>query len=165
MKLEGPDRFSITIHRNFEGGSFEIGNAEGLPRFTGLATKPGPKLYVVSVAEVPIYVGITRQRMSTRLRFGWTADGKRGYHGYRWRHDFDHAHLDLWYQAEIRKGEEEGKTAAASLLDIETVEAEVAYLIRQMGNWPAYQTEIHFHQSSDQHRYAARRIFEHYVRR
>lgn len=161
MKLEGPDRFSIKIDRKISGGAFAIEDAAGIPKFTGLATGALPKLYVVSVEEVPIYVGITRQRMSTRLRFGWTATGKGGYHGYRWRHDFDHAHLDLWYQvqpASFPKG-------AEALRDIETVEAEVVYLIRQMGNWPAYQTEIHFHQSSDEHRYAARRIFEHYLKR
>ena len=54
----------------------------GLPRLSGIASSAKPKLYVVSVDEVPVYVGITTQRMSARLSFGWRAKGEKGYHGY-----------------------------------------------------------------------------------
>jgi hypothetical protein len=43
-----------------------------------------------------------------------------------------------------------------SLLNIETVEAEVVFLIRAAGQWPLWQTEIHFHPSSQVHRDTAR---------
>ncbi len=47
--------------------------------------------------------------------------------------------------------------------DIETVEAEVVFLIRQRTDqWPKYQTEIHFHQSNNAHRAAAQAILNHY---
>jgi hypothetical protein len=46
--------------------------------------------------------------------------------------------------------------------DIETVEAEVVYLIRAAGQWPAFQTEIHFHPSSPRHRELAEEIMSHY---
>jgi hypothetical protein len=46
---------------------------------------------------------------------------------------------------------------------LETVEGEVAFLIRQdHGQWPKYQIEIHFHQSQDEHRNIAREIVNHY---
>ncbi|WP_305809178.1 hypothetical protein, partial [Staphylococcus epidermidis] len=49
-----------------------------------------------------------------------------------------------------------------SCLDIETIEAEVVYLIRQAGQWPRFQTEIHFHPSGDEHRQWALTIAETY---
>lgn len=49
-------------------------------------------------------------------------------------------------------------------LDIETAEAEVVFLIRSAGQWPAFQTEIHFHPSTDIHRKVAADIMRHYTR-
>ena len=46
--------------------------------------------------------------------------------------------------------------------DIETVEAEVVYLIRKQGQWPEFQTEIHFYKSNDIHRKVAADIMAHY---
>lgn len=43
-------------------------------------------------------------------------------------------------------------------LDIETVEAEVVFLIRSAGQWPLFQTEIHFHESNEEHRRIAKEI-------
>jgi hypothetical protein len=48
-------------------------------------------------------------------------------------------------------------------LDIETVEAEVVFLIRCAGQWPLHQTEIHFHPSGDVHRAVAKTIFDTYA--
>ena len=154
MKVEGPDRFTITIHA---GGSppFDIRDADGATKFSGRATSKLPKLYVVTAAGDIIYVGITKQSMRPRLRLGWQETGQKGYHGYPWRHHHTEATLDNWYQMM--------PAAISSLLDIETVEAEVVYLIRQKGQWPAYQTEIHFHASSDEHRAVASHSFEHYA--
>jgi hypothetical protein len=36
------------------------------------------------------------------------------------------------------------------MLGHRTIEAEVVYLIRQAGQWPLFQTEIHFHESSEE---------------
>ncbi len=153
MQVEGPDRFTITIHPDGQP-AFEILDANGGTKFSGRATSGVPKLYVVTAGALPIYVGITRQSMRTRLRLGWTATGQRGYHGYRWRHDHRQATLDLWYHLDA--------VCTPPALDIETVEAELVYLIRQQGQWPEYQTEIHFHQSDDEHRAAAAGIWSHY---
>src|SRR5262245_47273866 len=78
MTMSGPDRYLLTITST----SFAVECSKGTPRFSGIATSKKPKLYVVSVDEVPIYVGITRQPLRDRLRLGWTADGAHGYHGY-----------------------------------------------------------------------------------
>ena len=44
------------------------------------------------------------------------------------------------------------------------MEAEVVFLIRQLsGQWPPFQTEIHFHPSTEDHREAARAVLEHYT--
>jgi phospholipase/lecithinase/hemolysin len=50
-------------------------------------------------------------------------------------------------------------------LDIETVEAEVVFLIRCAGQWPQYQTEIHFHPSTAVHRDIAASIIARYALR
>jgi hypothetical protein len=107
------------------------------------------------VAERPIYVGVTRQPIRNRLRFGWSASGKGGYYGYAWRHGLNEAILDVWCH--------EDAPADKPALDIETVEAEVVFLIRCSGQWPMYQTEIHFHPSTQIHRDIAARIMSRYT--
>jgi hypothetical protein len=110
---------------------------------------------VVSVDDQPIYVGITRQRMQARLRIGWPATAQHGYHGYQWRREYPAAMLDVWYQLDAPPGVE-------GMLEIETVEAEVVFLIRKTGQWPRWQTEIHFHESTTEHRAVAQAILNHY---
>jgi len=44
---------------------------------------------------------------------------------------------------------------------METVEAEVAFLIRRAGQWPSGQTEIHFHPSEQMHRKLAEAVVQH----
>jgi len=52
------------------------------------------------------------------------------------------------------------------LRELETVEAEVAFLCRQQsGQWPAYQTEIHFYPSGPVHRKAASQIYAYAVKK
>jgi hypothetical protein len=146
MNMLGPDRFALT----FDSRKFIVRCPKNTDRFSGFATSNLPKLYIASVDDWPIYVGITKQSMRSRLRLGWNADGENGYHGYAWRHHHQQAALDIWCQTD--------PPAVKPTLDIETVEAEVVFLIRSAGQWPAFQTEIHFHQSSEVHRAAAARI-------
>jgi hypothetical protein len=117
---------------------------KGTPKFSGIATSKKPKLYIVSFDEKPIYVGVTKQSIRTRLRLGWNANGDSGYYGYAWRHDLKEADIDVWSHDDAP---EENPA-----LDMETVEAEVVFLIRSAGQWPQYQTEIHFHSSTRKHR-------------
>lgn len=149
MRLSGPDRYTLTITPT----SFVVECAKGTPRFSGIATSRRPKLYVVSVDGAPIYAGITKQPLRNRLRLGWTADGTHGYHGYAWRHHHEKATMDVWCHEDAPE---------QNMLDIETIEAEVVFLIRSAGQWPLHQTEIHFHPSTQAHRDIAATIMAWY---
>ncbi|MCC6739556.1 MAG: GIY-YIG nuclease family protein [Planctomycetia bacterium] len=114
--------------------------------------KKGPKLYLVVARGKTIYVGITKQPLRARLRYGWTADGKHGYHGYPWRKRVRDVIVFVWSHP---------KRSKAAEVEMETIEAEVVHLIRAEGQWPEFQTEIHFHISKRHHREAARRVLLH----
>jgi len=147
MKITGPEHYKLS----FDADKFVVSCSKGTPKFSGLATRKLPKLYVVSVDAKLIYVGITRQSMRTRFRGGFTASGENGYHGYAWRHSFTQAMLDIWCH--------EDAPTQNSDRDMETIEAEVVYLSRQAGQWPEGQTEIHFHPSTPEHREIAASIW------
>jgi hypothetical protein len=149
MKIEGPDRYRLT----FTAESFTVLCPKGTNKFSGIATLLLPKLYIASIDEKPIYVGVTKQAIRSRLRFGWNAHGQGGYYGYAWRNENTAANLDVWCHMDAIDRNER---------DIETVEAEVVFLIRMAGQWPRYQTEIHFHPSGDVHRKIATEIMAHY---
>jgi hypothetical protein len=153
LKIIGPERYDLAVRPD----GYSVRCIKGTSKFSGLATRLIPKMYVVGVDEWPDYVGITTRRLSERLRCGWRAKGERGYHGYRWRHSISEANIDIWGQEELARVQGE-------ILDIEVVEAEVVFLIRQTGPWPVYQTEIHFHQPDDEHRKWASDILGHYRR-
>ena len=94
--------------------------------------------------------------MRSRLRIGWNATGDNGYHGYAWRHRFTKANLDIWYHKDA--------PVENPTLDMKTVEAEVVHLTRCAGQWPFWQTEIHFHPSSKEHRDVAATVVGAYKR-
>jgi hypothetical protein len=75
------------------------------------------------------------------------------YHGYAWRHSNNSANLDIWCHTDAVNRNER---------DIETIEAEAVFLIRSAGQWPEFQTEIHFYPSSPRHREVAAEIMAHY---
>jgi len=89
--------------------------------------------------------------MRNRIRMGFSANGETGYHGYAWRHNYTQAVLDIWCHEDAPPENPDR--------DIETIEAEVVFLARLAGQWPAGQTEIHFHPSAQEHREAAARIW------
>lgn len=151
MRITGPERYKLT----FDATAFVVTCAKGTAKFSGIATSTKPKLYIASVDEKPLYVGVTKQSIRNRLRFGWNAEGEGGYYGYAWRHGLTEAFLDIWCHDDA--------PPKNSALDIETVEAEVVFLIRCAGQWPMYQTEIHFHPSTQMHRDVAARIMSRYM--
>jgi hypothetical protein len=152
MRINGPERYRL----QFDSTDFQVTCAKGTSKFSGIAISKKPKLYIASVDEVPIYVGVTKQPIRNRLRFGWAANGRGGYYGYAWRHALSEAYLDIWSH--------EDAPADNSTLEIETIEAEVVFLIRSSGQWPRFQTEIHFHPSTSLHREAAASIVRMYSR-
>jgi hypothetical protein len=138
MKLIGPERFDLT---------FDAKKCSA--KFSQLANSSIPKLYVVVADSQVIYVGIAKRAMRDRLYGGWNATGKNGYHGYAWRHTHTQAQIFVWYHEDASDD---------PLLDLETVEAEVVFLVRNAGQWPCGQTEIHFHPSGKEHRELASNI-------
>ncbi len=151
MKLSGLFTYKIT----FDSRKIKSVLApNGDSKFSGEASKEVPKIYIISIGKKPLYVGETKQRVKERLRRGFNAIGEHGYYGYDWRRNFQSSDVDVWLQVE-------GDTKTKR--EIEIVEAEVVYLIRQKyGQWPAHQTEIHFHQSQPTHREIAQDIIDHY---
>jgi hypothetical protein len=146
MDIQGPERYALS----YTPTSWSVLGRDGSSRFSGMAKADCPKLYIASIEKKPIYVGITKRPMRERLTYGWKASGRSGYYGYAWRHHGNDAVLDVWGQMDAVNRNER---------DIETVEAEVVYLIRhRTGQWPQFQTEIHFFQSTHEHRQAAERI-------
>ncbi len=132
MKISGPEHYKL----KFDAVKYTA-------TFSGLANNRLPKLYVVVVDGRIIYVGITKRNMRGRFYTGWSAKGEGGYYGYAWRHTHTEADLYVWCHEDA---------ADRSSTDLETVEAEVAFLVRNAGQWPSSQTEIHFHPSTEEHR-------------
>lgn len=146
MKLSDPSNHVLRVIN----GRLDVTGPDGDDHFVFPATaRKKPKLYVVSVRDRPVYVGVTTQPMTARLRGGMTATGAHGYHGYPWAKRKCRMCLRIWYL--------EGRRS--SLVDLETIEAEVVFLLRkQFGQWPADQTEIHFHRSTRRHRTCAAKV-------
>ena len=89
---------------------------------------------------------ITTQDIRKRLRYGFSATGKHGYYGYKWK-DQNTPELLIWsFPGSTRE-------------HVETIEAELVYFIREItGKWPKYQMEIHFHGASEKQRQIAESI-------
>lgn len=150
--IEGPERYTLS----YTPTDFKACCALGRTTFSGIANSNKPKLYIASVDNTPIYVGITKQPIRQRLRHGWKANGQSGYHGYAWRHSGTSAVLDIWEHTNAVNRNER---------DIETIEAEIVYRLRHTtGQWPQFQTEIHFYPSNEEHRRIAEGIVGHYSR-
>ncbi|MBW9066099.1 hypothetical protein JNB71_22585 [Rhizobium herbae] len=156
MNLVGPARFKI----NYTPNEKKILCERGTNKFSGLTSSKQPKLYIFSRDNKPIYVGATVRPMGERLRVGWQAQGEGGYHGYGFRLEGDAVDLDVWVDTDPVRERAEGKRSGS---DIETIEAEVVYLLRHRnGQWPAFQTEIHFYQSDPDHHREAEKVMAHY---
>lgn len=147
MKLVGPEAYKLV---KAEVG-FKIKNLDGTDRLSPIATSTMPKVYIVSLGAWPVYVGATKQRLRTRI--GMKPVEGSGYYGHTFQDDGRGLMLHVWAHADAKE---------RNHLDMETVEAEVVFLIRQAGQWPLFQTEIHFHPSNERHRQVAAEIFSTY---
>lgn len=141
------------------GGAYKLQRNDVRVKFKPPATTRGiAKLYTLSDAHSLIYVGIAQQPMSARLGYGLRADGKKGYWGYKWKNLEKTVQLTVW--TAMVDGQ------PATLRELETIEAEVAFACRQQsGQWPLHQHEIHFYPSTDAHRQAAATIYTHALSR
>lgn len=91
---------------------------------------------------------ISRQPIRNRLRSGLIADGKNGYHGYKWK-TIKQVQLFVWIFENYTETQ------------LENIEAELTYLVRNKTNsWPLFQNEIHFNNKYKNGRKIASQIFE-----
>jgi len=153
MTLCDPQDFEMTM----SNGWYRLAKGELACKFSGLATARGvSKLYTVSNDNSLLYVGVTRQSMAARIGYGFKANGQGGYHGYKWKLLESTLKISVWAAKE--------HDVYIPLREMETIEAEVAYVCRnQSGQWPTHQHEIHFYPSDQLHRDAASRIYSHAV--
>lgn len=156
MKLNLPQDYSLELA---DEGPYRLYDDGITCKFSKpSSSKRHPKIYTLAADEKLIYVGIASQSMSSRLSFGFRANGESGYHGYKWKTLRHRLALSVW------TAEQEG--TPATFRDLETVEAEVAFLCKQQsGQWPEFQHEIHFYPSLPVHREAAAEIYSHAIQR
>lgn len=156
MKLRSPQVYSLELS---DDGPYRLFSEGVACKFSKPASaSKHPKLYTLACDGKLLYVGIASQSMSSRLSFGFRAGGKGGYHGYKWKTLRRRLALSVWTA--------DREDRPATLRDLETVEAEVAFLCRQQsGQWPVFQHEIHFYSSLPSHREAAEEIYSHAIRR
>jgi|GEM_PF-6722407 len=136
-----------------------------ISNFSGPLASNKPKLYVFSDGTWPYYVGMTRQSLSARLRLGFRAMAKKhssGYAGYAFKEEGREraSVLHVWIEEDPAPDPE--KPGAYCPKNVETIEAELVYLIRNAGDWPKYQTEIHFSRASDHQLQLAQQILDHF---
>lgn len=128
-------KFNLTISNN---AIVKISNGhtnELVDRFEHPLTSDHYKIYVLSNNKTIHYIGTTKDSIKSRIRRGLKANGKNGYHGYKWR-NLSSVTLSVWHFEELNKEQ------------IENVEAELAFIIRlKTKSWPHFQNEIHFNNS------------------
>jgi hypothetical protein len=124
--------------------------------FFASATKPGAKIYIVHKKSKIVYVGSTTQAVRSRLYGALRATGQSGYYGYKWK-DLKGLTIDVWSLPSLDKLKDNKKRK----IELETVEAEIAYITRHKdNNWPTCQNEIHFHPSKKLQRDIAQKIYK-----
>lgn len=143
------DKIAITLLENKISSFKHIGTLEVYRSFPKRLVKNGvSKIYIVKHENDFLYVGTTVQSLTARFRYGLNADGKKGYHGYKWKHK-ESVDLYVWCFEALDKTQ------------IESIEAELAFLIRdKTGKWPLSQNEIHFNNEFDEGREIAQKMFE-----
>jgi hypothetical protein len=149
MKLDAPFDCLLEV----AAGTYRVVRGDVPCQFNApFSTRGVAKLYTLACDHSLLYVGIAQQSMAGRLRDGFSATGKGGYWGYKWKDLERTLKLTVW------TAKSDGQHV--SLRELETVEAEVAFLCRQLsGQWPAFQHEIHFYPSAPSHRDAAAEIY------
>lgn len=96
------------------------------------------KIYVITSDKKVLYIGTTKSSLKSRLNSGLKANGKNGYHGYKWKNE-KNIRLFVWNFSGLDK------------YQTENIEAELAYNVRnKTGKWPKFQNEIHFNNSYEE---------------
>ena len=94
MTLYEPQDYTLEL---VEGRNYCLRTEAGICTFSSPSTVRGlAKLYTVSDHGTLLYAGIAEQPMSSRLRSGFNASGKGGYHGYKWKDLRQELALSVW---------------------------------------------------------------------
>jgi hypothetical protein len=147
------DKFTLTLAgtSNHRYISDRKRGGKSFLNFDGTLASRKPKLYIVQHEASIVYIGFTVDLFSSRLRNG-LAPGKydknekpmggniHGYHGYKWKM-FNQVDIMVW----TFKNFDIPISESAKLM-FENIEAEMVHFFKnQTGNWPKYQSEIHFY--------------------
>ena len=132
-KIEDYDCFDLTLANGKISSYTDKLSGLKLKSFhPRLAQSQVAKIYILKEGKTYLYVGTTIQSLQKRFRQGFTATGKTGYHGYKWKKK-EKVQLFAWCLPGLSK------------IQIESIEAELAFLIREKtSKWPLAQNEIHF---------------------
>ncbi len=151
MNLSSHQKYELTL---LGDSLYSLSHNGVVCKFSAPATSVGvSKLYAVCKKSKLLYVGISKQSISARLRSGLKAIGKNGYWGYKWKEEREELNFHVFTICD--------QGTDISTFDMEAIEAEVVYLCRAVsGQWPTAQNEIHFQVSSDIHRDVAQAIFQ-----
>ena len=115
---------------------FSTGNLT--PKLSKPLTDSDYKIYVLTSDKKVLYIGTTKSSLKSRLNSGLKANGKNGYHGYKWKNE-KNIRIFVWNFAELDK------------YQTENIEAELAFNVRnKTGKWPKFQNEIHFNNSYEE---------------
>ena len=120
---------------------------DGTDHFISPVTKKNNKIYLLGKNGLIHYIGITKQSMASRLRYGVKPNHKSGYHGYKWLKENGKHCLIIWI--------------FNNNVNVEAIEAEIVHFFRkQFNQWPEYQTEIHFHPTTKDERTLAKTVLK-----
>jgi len=110
------------------------------------------KIYLIGKNKSIHDVDITTQSIRSRLRYGVNPNHRTGYHGYQWLREEGKHIIVVWvFSSDDNENRE----------FYETVEAEIVYLLRACyGQWPKYQTEIHFYRTNSKIKSLAAKIWQ-----
>lgn len=115
---------------------FTTGNLT--PNLSKPLTGSDYKIYIVTANKEVLYIGTTKSSLKSRLNSGLKANGKNGYHGYKWKNE-KKIRIFVWNFTELDK------------YQTENIEAELAFNVRnKTGKWPKFQNEIHFNNSYEE---------------
>lgn len=149
MIVNQPHTFYIEIKNSQIKNWIRCNDQKIIPKLYKPLTGSNYKIYVLVDNAKILYVGTTKMNIKNRLRSGLLANGKNGYHGYKWK---KHSNLKIliWNFENLDK------------VQIENIEAELAFLTRlETKQWPLLQNEIHFNNKFPDGQKFAKEIYNH----
>lgn len=138
MIAEKPFIFDLTLKETKISTWTDFKTKNLTPKLSKPLTGSDYKIYVLTADKKVLYIGTTKSSLKSRLNSGLKANGKNGYHGYKWKNQRE-IRIFVWNFTELDK------------YQTENIEAELAFNVRnKTGKWPKFQNEIHFNNSYEE---------------